>query len=86
MSTRYFQAAWELLPTWKLEELPLQVPPLTGPNVFALIATTLAWNLTDVAVLIAIGYGGFLRTMEALTLQRSHITANSSCVSDHQNR
>ena len=45
-----------------------------GPLVFALMATALAWNLTDVAVLIliAIVYGGFLRTMEALTLQRSH--------------
>ena len=44
------------------------------------MATDLAWNLTDVAVLIAIGHGGFLRTMEALTLQRSQITARSSCV------
>ena len=58
----------------------MQAPPLTGPIVFALIATALACNLTDVAVLIAIGYGGFLRTMEALTLQRSQITAHSSCV------
>ena len=77
---RYFPAAWELLRTWKREELPLQAPPLTGPIVFALIAAALAWHLTDVAVLIAIGYGGFLRTMEALTLQRSQITAHSSCV------
>ena len=49
-------------------------------NCFVLMATALAWNLTDVAVLIAIGYGGFVRTMEALTLQRSQITAHSSCV------
>ena len=34
----------------------------------------------DVAVLIAIGYGGFLRTMEALTLQRSEITEHRSRV------
>ena len=61
---RYFPAAWELLRTWKREEHLLQAP-LTGP--FALMATALAWNLTDVAVLIAIGYGGFLRPMEALT-------------------
>ena len=59
---------------------PLQAPPLTGPIVFALLATALAWNLTDVAVLIAIGYGGFLRTMEALTLQRHQITAQGTCI------
>ena len=68
------QAAWELFRTWKREELPLQAPPLTGPIVFALIATALAWNLTDVAVLMAIGYGCFLRTMQALTLQPNHST------------
>ena len=58
--------------------LPLQAPPLAGPIVFALIATALAWSLTDVAVLMAIGYGGFLRTMEALTLQRHRITGHST--------
>ena len=77
---RYFPAAWELLRTWKREESPLQAPPLTGSIVFALTATALAWNLTDVAVLIAIGYGGFLRTMEALTLQRHQITAHGTCI------
>ena len=77
---RYLPAAWELLRTWKREELPLQAPPLTGPIVFALSATARAWNLTDVALIIAVSNGGFLRTMEALTLQRSHITAHSSCV------
>ena len=77
---RYFPAAWELLRTWKQEEPPVQAPPLTGPIVLALVATSLAWNLTDVAVLIAVGYGGFLRTMEALTLQRHQITAHSSCI------
>ena len=76
---RYFPAARELLRTWKREELPLQAPPLTGPIVFALMATALAWNLTNVAVLIAIGYGGFLRTMKALTLQRHQITAHGTC-------
>ena len=65
---RYFPAACELLRTWKREEHPLQAPPLTGAIVFALMATALAWNFTDVAVLIAIGYGGILTTMEALTL------------------
>ena len=58
----------------------MEAPPLTGPIVFALIPTSLAWNLTDVAVLVAIGYGGFLRTMEALTLQRHQITAHISCI------
>ena len=53
---RYFPAAWELLRTWKREEHPLQAPPLTGPLVFALKATALAWNLTGVVVLIVIGY------------------------------
>ena len=76
---RYFPAAWELLRTWKREEPPLQAPPLTGPIVFALIATALARNLTGVAALVAIGYGGFLRTMEVLTRQRHQITAHSSC-------
>ena len=28
----------------------------------------------------AIGYGGFLRTMEALTLQRHQITAHGTCI------
>ena len=32
------------------------------------------------ALLIAIGCGGFLRTMEALTLQRFQITAHNNCV------
>ena len=72
--------AWELLRTWKREEPPLQAPPLTAPIVFALLATALAWNLTVVAVLIAIGYGGFLRTMEALTLQRHQTTAHGTCI------
>ena len=35
---------------------------------------------TDVALLIAIGFGGFLRTMEALTLQRFQITAHISFI------
>ena len=52
----------------------------TGPIVFALCATALAWNLTDVALLIAVGFGGFLRTMEALTLQRFQITAHNSFI------
>ena len=39
---RNFPAAWELPRTWKREEPPLQAPPLTGPLVFALIATALA--------------------------------------------
>ena len=77
---RYFPVAWELLRTWKREEPPVQAPSLTGPIVFALMATALAWNLTHVAVFIAIGYGGFLRTMEALTLQRHQITAHSTCI------
>ena len=77
---RSFPAAWELLRTWKREELPLQAPPLTGPIVFALVATALAWKLTDVAVLTAIGYCGFLRTMEVPTLQRHQITAHGSCI------
>ena len=77
---RYFPAAWEVLRTWKREEPPWQAPPLTGPIVFALIATALALNLTDVAVLVAIGYGDFLMTMEALTLQRHQITAHGTCI------
>ena len=51
---RYFPAAWKLFRIWKREEIPCQAPPLTGPIVFALCATALAWNLTDVALLIAI--------------------------------
>ena len=58
----------------------MQAPPLTGPIVFVLIARALAWNSTNVAVLIAICCGGFLRTMEALTLQRHQITTHSSCI------
>ena len=53
---------------------------LTGAIVLALCATVLAWNFTDVALLIAIGFGGFVRTMEALTLQLFQITAHNSCV------
>ena len=75
---RYFPAAWELFRIWKREEPLCQAPPLTGPTVFALCATAFAWNLTDVALLIAIGFGGILRTMEALTLQRFQITAHNS--------
>ena len=52
---RYFPVAWELLRTWKREEPPVQAPSLTGPIVFALMATALAWNLTHVAVFIASG-------------------------------
>ena len=47
---------------------------------FDLIATVLARNLTDVAVLIAIGYDGLLRPMGALTLHCHQITAHGSCI------
>ena len=64
---------------WKREEPPRQAPPLTGPVVFALLATALAWNVPDVTVLIAVAFGGLLRTVETLTLQRHHLTVHSTC-------
>ena len=67
---RYLPAAWNCA----------LVPSLPGPMVFALIATALAWSSTDAALLMAVGCGVFLRTMEALTLQRHQITAHSSCI------
>ena len=63
--------------------------PLSGPIVFALIATALAWNLTDVALLIAIGYGGFSAndgTAHPAT-SPNHCTRqlHSSDLANHQN-
>ena len=45
--------------TWVgLQAKSVDTHPLTGPIVFALFATALAWNVPDVALLIAVASGG----------------------------
>ena len=47
---------------------------------FSQDTTALAWNVPDVALLMAVAFGNFLRTVEALTLQRYQWTVHPSRV------
>lgn len=39
----------------------------------AMAMTALHWHMPDVTTILIVAYSGFLRTMEALTLQRCHV-------------
>ena len=71
---RHFPSDLELLRTWQRVEPSRQAPALTGSVVFALFATALAWNWPDVALLIAVAFGG-----PFLHHGRADLAATSCC-------
>ena len=67
---RILPASWNLLKVWQRVELPSRVPPLPEHLVTAMAGLARAWGRADVAALLVLGYAGFLRTTEMLTLRK----------------
>ncbi|CAK0804968.1 unnamed protein product, partial [Prorocentrum cordatum] len=70
---RILPASWRLLRAWQNLELPQRVLPLPEVALLAMAATARGWGRNDIAALLVLGFAGFLRTTEMLTLRRWQI-------------
>ena len=67
---RILPASWNLFGAWRRIEVPSRVPPLPINVLLAMATTARAWQRNDIAVLMVLGFSGFLRTTEMLSLVR----------------
>ena len=67
---RILPASWNLFGAWRRIELPHRVPPLPLNVVLAMASVARFWGRNDIALLLIIGFSGFLRTTELVTLRR----------------
>ena len=65
--------AWKLFRIWRKIERPKQAPPLPISFVLGLLGRCIEENKLELAVLIAVGFWGLLRTGELLQLQANHV-------------
>ncbi|CAK0903887.1 unnamed protein product, partial [Prorocentrum cordatum] len=75
---RILPASWRLLRAWQNLELPQRVLPLPEVVLLAMAATARGWGRDDIAVLLVLGFAGFLRTTEMLTLRRWQIAIDEA--------
>ena len=65
---RILPSSWALFGAWRRIELPHRVPPLPHNLLLAMASVARFWCRNDVAVLLIIGFAGFLRTTEMVSL------------------
>lgn len=70
---------WRLFKSWRRIEAPNRAPPLTAQLARAFIACAVESDQLALAVLLAIGFHGLLRTGELMALKFSNIELGSSC-------
>jgi len=67
-------ASWRLWRAWGRFELPARAWPLGPTQVTAMAAVAWEWGVQDVALLLMLGFHGFLRTAEILSLRVGQIS------------
>ena len=67
-------AAWRLWRAWGRLELLARAWPLGSTQVTAMAAIAWQWNFCDVAVLLLLGFHGFLRAAEIFSLRANQIS------------
>ncbi|CAK0904679.1 unnamed protein product, partial [Prorocentrum cordatum] len=75
---RILPASWRLLRAWQNLELPQRALPLPEVVLLAMAATARGWGRNDIAVLLVLGFAGFLRTTEMLTLRQWQIAIDEA--------
>ena len=72
--------SWKLFKIWRKAERPRQAPPLPESFALAFIARALEMEDLSLAVCIALGFWGMLRTGEILKVSTSHILLSKTDV------
>ena len=75
---RILPASWRLLRAWQNLELPQRVLPLPEVVLLAMAATARGWGRNDLAALLVLGFAGFLRTTEMITLRRWQVAIDEA--------
>jgi hypothetical protein len=75
---RQLVGAWRLLKAWTRLELPNRAAPLPPIGVLGFVGLSLLMGWQDLAVLIGLGFLGFLRTGELFNLKKDDITIKGS--------
>ena len=70
---RCLPRSWWTLGTWSLYDLPARAPPIPALLACALAGKALAESLPGLAAAIVLGFAGFLRTGEILSMQYNHV-------------
>ena len=70
---RCLPRSWWALGTWSLYDLPARAPPIPALLAYALAGKALAENLPGLAAAVVLGFAGFLRTGEILSMQYGHV-------------
>ena len=65
--------SWWTLGTWSLYDLPARAPPIPALLAYALAGKALSENLPGLAAAIVLGFAGFLRTGEIISMQYGHV-------------
>ena len=73
-----FYGSKRLLHAWQRIELPARAPPLTRPIVMAMIELSLQQKLLWMAAVLAVGFHGFLRSGELLTITPGSLMLDST--------
>ena len=75
---RRFPTAWSLFRAWTLLEPPCRAPPIPAEVLFGLARATTTTGYFNIALVLLVGFGCFLRTTEAVSLAPCQLHLNAS--------